>query len=186
MDEYLLGRCSFAEQRRRRMRVFLPEVDLPVPADAVLDALIAEYVQSYERAWKVYPDAAACLRRLRALPTRPALAVVTNGDSHQQRAKLARTGLAAAFENVFTSEELGVAKPAAESFLGACARLGSAPNQTVFVGDWLEVDALAACAAGLQGVWLDREHSGRPCAPALRVSSLDELVDGVAASIPRS
>jgi putative hydrolase of the HAD superfamily len=70
-----------------------------------------------------------------------------------------------------------VAKPNRESFLGACARLGVAPEQTMLVGDVLDVDAVGACAAGLHGVWLDREESCRPCAPALRVGSLDELLE---------
>jgi putative hydrolase of the HAD superfamily len=43
MDAYLAGECSFAEQRRRRLRAFLPQLGVPVPADARLDDLVLTY-----------------------------------------------------------------------------------------------------------------------------------------------
>jgi FMN phosphatase YigB (HAD superfamily) len=71
MDEYLAGQCSFTEQRRRRLRAFLPLLGRPVPDDAALDAWFAEhYLPAYEAAWRLYPDVMPCLADLRALPAR--------------------------------------------------------------------------------------------------------------------
>ncbi|GAA4627184.1 HAD family hydrolase [Cellulomonas oligotrophica] len=50
----------------------------------------------------------------------------------------------------------GVGKPDPRVFVEACRRLGTDPARTAYVGDELDVDARAAAAAGLVGVWVDR------------------------------
>ncbi|WP_370502926.1 HAD hydrolase-like protein [Cellulomonas sp. ICMP 17802] len=68
-------------------------------------------------------------------------------------------------------------------FAEACSRLGINPARTAYVGDELDVDAAAARAAGLVGVWLDRPGGRRipigddeiAAADVLVVRSLDEL-----------
>ncbi|MDF2808213.1 MAG: haloacid dehalogenase, partial [Cellulosimicrobium sp.] len=52
-------------------------------------------------------------------------------------------------------------KPDPRVFAEACARLGTDPARTAYVGDELDVDARAARAAGLVGVWLDRPGTRR-------------------------
>ncbi|MER5895098.1 HAD family hydrolase [Streptomyces sp. NPDC001876] len=156
MGEYLAGRCSFAEHHRRRLRSFLPMLGEPVPEDpGPLDSWIAErYITAFEESWRCYPDVQPCLENLKRLPRGPRLAVLTNGDPEQQRAKLARFGLLEYFEAVLTPTELGVAKPVA--YATACRWMGTDPAQAVNVGDMLESDVNAAAVAGLTGIWLDR------------------------------
>lgn len=170
MEEYLAGRCSFDEQRRRRLRSFLPLLGEPVPDGPALDEWFADrYLPAYEAAWRLYPDVVPCLDDLRALPAAPRRAVLTNGDRRQQRAKLARFGLLDSFDAVLTSAELGVAKPDPACFTTACRRFGVRPHDAVYVGDWLEGDAIAAARAGLTGIWLDRgvhPITGEPTSPA--------------------
>ncbi len=156
MREYLGGGCSFAEHHRRRAAAFLPLLGAPAPADpARLDAWIAEcYLPAFEEAWRCYPDVRPGLEALNRLPRPPRLAVLTNGDPAQQRAKLARFGLLEHFEAVLTPTELGSAKPAA--YAAACRALRTVPARAANVGDMLSSDVAAAAAAGLTGVWLDR------------------------------
>lgn len=158
MRQYLDGECSFAEQRRRRLRAFLPLLGEPVPGDAgLLDAWFAQrYLPSYEAAWSCYPDVLPCLQALTGLPGPPRRAVLTNGDPEQQRAKLARFGLLGHFEAVLTPADLGVAKPDPAAFTAACQQLAVSPRHVLSVGDWLEGDVIAATRAGLAAVWLDR------------------------------
>jgi putative hydrolase of the HAD superfamily len=61
------------------------------------------------------------------------------------------------FECILISEECGFAKPSKEIFLRACEMVGESPTNAVYVGDRYDVDALGARAAGLVGVWLDRQ-----------------------------
>jgi putative hydrolase of the HAD superfamily len=51
---------------------------------------------------------------------------------------------------------VGIGKPDPRIFEVTCAQLGLSPADCVYVGDRLETDALAAQAAGLRGIWLDR------------------------------
>lgn len=156
MREYLAGQCSFAEHHRRRLRSFLPMLGESVPESPdLLDLWIAErYLPVFEAAWRCYPDVKPCLETLKRLPQGPRLAVLTNGDPEQQRAKLARFGLLDYFEAVLTPNQLGAAKPAA--YTAACKRMRTCPARAVNVGDMCESDVIAAAGAGLTGIWLDR------------------------------
>jgi putative hydrolase of the HAD superfamily len=157
MDAYLAGACSFAEQRRRRLALFLAEAgETPLDTRAN-DDWWARYSADYAASWTAYEDVAGCFEALLAIEPRPRLGVLTNGDGAQQRAKLARFGLLEQLDVVAVSSEIGAAKPAPESFLEACRQLGVDPAETLMVGDLLELDAEGAEAAGLIGVWLDRE-----------------------------
>lgn len=182
MGEYLAGECSFAEHHRRRLRSFLPMLGEPVPGSpALLDAWIAErYVSVLEQSWRCYPDVQPCLEALKRLPGGPRLAVLTNGDPGQQRAKLARFGLLAYVEAVLTPTELGAAKPGA--YAAACRWMRTEPARAVNVGDMLGSDVHAAARAGLTGIWLDRgidfvtgEPTPRADATVLRIEQLSEL-----------
>ncbi|WP_157850089.1 MULTISPECIES: HAD family hydrolase [Kitasatospora] len=184
MREYLAGACSFAEHHRRRVRAFLPLLGEPVPAEAEqLDAWIGgRYLPAFEASWQCYPDVRPALDALERLPSPPRLAVLTNGDPGQQRAKLARFGLLERFEAVLTPTELGAAKPAA--YAAACRLLGTTPDRAANVGDMLPSDVTAATAAGLTGIWLDRGIdfvTGGPSptadAAVLRIEKLTELTE---------
>ncbi len=148
------GEITFQEQRRRRLREFLPQVGV-VAEDmdgTQLDAVFEDYLRHYEAAWCAYEDAVPCLSALEGIR----LAVLSNGDQSQQEDKVHRTGLARYFEAVMTSSSLGASKPYPEAYRLACERLGVEPASVCYVGDRLDVDAQAATAAGLRGVWLDR------------------------------
>ncbi|MFF1836659.1 HAD family hydrolase [Streptomyces sp. NPDC058231] len=182
MREYLAGQCSFAEHHRRRLRSFLPMLGEPVPeGPGLLDTWIAErYLTVFEESWRCYPDVQPCLETLKRHPRGPRLAVLTNGDPEQQRAKLARFGLLEYFEAVLTPTELGAAKPIA--YAAACRQMRTDPAQAVNVGDMLESDVNAAALAGLTGIWLDRGIdfvTGGPSPTAdekvLRIARLTDL-----------
>jgi putative hydrolase of the HAD superfamily len=158
---YRAGQVTFAGQRRLRLREFLPRVgiDPSTCSDRTLDELFNSYLVAYQDAWRPFDDAEPCLRALRTVAQ---VAVLSNGDQDQQQEKVARTGLTPYIDVVLTSGQLGVAKPDPRVFALACARLGVPEREAVYVGDQLEVDALAATAAGLRGVWLNRTGGDVP------------------------
>lgn len=168
------GSASFAEQRRRRLRDVLPLLGLPVGGDAALDAVFTGYLRAYESAWTPFEDVDDGLAELAAagLPT----AVLTNGVVAQQRAKLAALGLVDRVGAAVTAEELGVAKPDPRAFALACDRLGRGAAEVVSVGDDHALDVVAARAAGLRAVHLDRRGDG-PAGEAVRASTLRGLAD---------
>lgn len=169
---------TFQEQRRRRLREFLPYLGVQTEGldESALDLVFEDYLEHYEAAWSAYEDAAPCLAALRGLGLRTA--VLSNGDQAQQEEKLLRTGLHHHFEVVMSSSALGAAKPQPEAFRLACARLAVEPEAVTYVGDRLDVDAQAASAAGLRGVWLDR-RGGSQGDFTPTVNSLDDLLEVV-------
>jgi putative hydrolase of the HAD superfamily len=171
LASWRLREIDFPEQRRRRLRDFLPAVGVAPPDD--LDAVFAGYVDAYQGAYRAYDDAAAAISMVESAGL--AVAVLTNGDTAQQRAKLAGMGMAG-LGPVYTPEELGVAKPNPAVFLQACARWGIAPGAVLSVGDRHEFDVRAARAAGLRAVHLDRLGTGPHDEPD-RIGSLRDLAD---------
>ncbi|WP_406199642.1 HAD family hydrolase [Kitasatospora sp. NBC_01560] len=84
-----------------------------------------------------------------------AIAVVTNGSTDIQRAKLARTGLLPAVDAVCVSEEAGARKPDPEIFRLAAARLGrTLTPDTWMVGNNPATDIRGAHAAGVSSIWI--------------------------------
>ncbi|WP_022881148.1 HAD family hydrolase [Gryllotalpicola ginsengisoli] len=128
-------------------------------------------------AFRAYDDVAGLIERAAGRGIR--LALVTNGPSVVQRAKLEATGLADAFDAVVISAEAGVAKPEPRIFRTALDALGVAPGRAWHVGDSLEYDVAGAQAAGVRGVWLNRhgwEHGRHQPEPGLEIRSFDELL----------
>jgi putative hydrolase of the HAD superfamily len=147
-DRYLAGELSYESQRRAKLR----ETIDPTMSDEAADHAFATYLASYEAHWRLFPDVLPCLERL----ARYRLGVISNGQAAQQRLKLERTGILDRFDRVLISEECGCAKPNAAIFHRACSMVDESPQQSVYVGDLYDVDAVAARAAGLTGIWLDR------------------------------
>ncbi|MFG2357988.1 HAD family hydrolase [Streptomyces sp. NPDC048521] len=168
---YAAGECSFQDQRRDRVRVFLGAE----PTDDECDAWFQRYIGHYEAAWSLFPDV---LPALEALAASHRHAVLSNSSITVQEHKLRTLGLLDRFEVVLCAAELGVSKPAARAFLAACEALGLPPHEVAYVGDHPEIDGRGAAEAGLLSVWIDR---GAAYARAVgqvvahRISTLAEL-----------
>jgi putative hydrolase of the HAD superfamily len=174
-DEYTRGECTFAEQRRRRVLGMRAALAREPASELEADAWFAAYLRHYRAAWRPFGDASPALAALARAHPSLALGVVTNGEGEPQRAKLARIGLHEHFPLVVASGEEGIAKPDAEIFALACERLEVEREQAAHVGDRLDLDAEAARAAGLHGIWLDRLGTSPGPARVTRISTLHEL-----------
>ena len=158
-DRFLANGLSFQEQRRERLRQFLPLAGIDIPAaGAKLDELFGAYLQDYKQAWTAFPDALPALQRLRAAGV--PVGVITNGNHEQQTSKIKRIGLGPLLHHVFSSEQTGYAKPAAGAFLDPCKSMGLPAAETLYVGDNYVTDVAGARQAGLQAIHLDRDGDG--------------------------
>jgi len=168
------GGIDFAEQRRRRLSDFLPLIAVEPGTPEELDGLFADYLVHYQQAWTGFEDAEAGV----AAVERAGLerAILTNGRVAMQNAKIDAIGLAGRFGGVFTAEGLGSAKPEAAAYLTVCASIGVAPAEVLHIGDRYDLDVLAARAAGLAAVHLDRDDAG-PHEEPHRLTSLTRLGD---------
>lgn len=78
--------------------------------------------------------------------------VLTDGPSVTQRTKLEMLGWTDAFDVVVVSGDVGVGKPDPRTFDALIEALGTAPEETVYVGDHVEMDVGGAIDAGLRVV----------------------------------
>jgi HAD superfamily hydrolase (TIGR01509 family) len=101
------------------------------------------------------------------------LAVISNADGKIAQV-LERCGIADCFEVIVDSGIVGVEKPHPRIFAEALTATGSAPGESLYVGDIYSVDYLGAKAAGMEAILMDVCGAYRETEWA-RVESLDEL-----------
>jgi putative hydrolase of the HAD superfamily len=153
---YTRGEISITEQRRRRaadLQQTFGGADLD---DAAFAAWDAAYSAAFRESWRLHDDALPFLAAVEAAGV--PVGALSNSSREMSVDKLARLGLSARLPLLVSPDDLGFGKPAPRVFTLACERLGSEPATTAYVGDELDVDAQAATAAGLVGVWLDRRQ----------------------------
>ena len=145
-------------------------------------ALVSEVVDSYmalkSATVELIPGALDTLRRLRQDGFR--LALITNGNAQEQRAKVERAELEPLFEFVLIAGECGVSKPDQRVFRHTLEQMNVLPAETWMVGDNLLGDVGGAQAVGIYGVWVDGQGTGlpedSPVKPDRIVQSIVELV----------
>ncbi|MBX3028965.1 MAG: HAD-IA family hydrolase [Chloroflexi bacterium] len=174
---YTRGEIDFETQRMRRAN----ELQVAFGGDPLDHAGYAAwrtlFWDTFEASWRAHTDARVTIDALRAHGLR--VGALTNAAVALQEDKLARSHLADV-PVLVGLDTLGFGKPDVRVFHEACRRLGTEPTRTVYVGDELDIDAVAAVAAGLVGVWLDRtgarglDADGWPAGVRV-IERLDEL-----------
>jgi HAD superfamily hydrolase (TIGR01549 family) len=127
----------------------------------------------------LYPDALACLARLRTAGYRVALAA---NQPARRMAELRRLGVEA--DLTASSEAWGIEKPDPEFFTRLIEAAGLPAAEIAYVGDRVDNDVLPAQRAGMIAVFLRRGPWGviqaawpDAARADLRLASLDELPD---------
>lgn len=163
-ERHRRGRLDLEAARAEILAAALDRLGRPDPT------LARDVGQAYtdlrDRHQRLLPGAREALARLRALV--PVMALVTNGASVPQRAKIERFGLADHFDHVQVEGEFGAGKPEPSAFLHVLSTLGVRAEECVMVGDNFEADVLGAQAVGIHAVWMDPRGGGVPPRPAPR------------------
>jgi putative hydrolase of the HAD superfamily len=109
--------------------------------------------------------------------TRWKVAVVSNGSSRVQRAKLARAGLADVLPDVFLSGEVGAWKPDPRIFAAALVHVGCEPAEVLHVGDDPMRDIAGAARVGMASCWISggRNWPVEQHLPTFIISRVEEL-----------
>ena len=105
------------------------------------------------------------------------IALVTNGGSENQRAKIDAAGLASVFESerIFVSGELPFEKPDAEIFAHVCETVGVEAEQCWFVGDHPNHDARASRQFGLTAIWVSHGRSWEKASQPETIVTIEDL-----------
>lgn len=168
-EKFLAKELSFQEQRRMRIKdLFGHHLN-----DKQADSRFNHYLGLYKSNWSAFKDVVPCLKQLKQLGFR--LGIISNGDYDQQLEKLKGMGISNYFECIITSSEKGVAKPNAAIFLEACNQANVKVQESYYVGDRLETDAIGSKNAGMKGIWINRKY--KTTHPDVKViHSLSELI----------
>jgi phosphoserine phosphatase len=176
-DDLLALRAWAPGYRREAWRRAL--ADQGVDDDELAEELGERFGADRRALHETFADAASALDALRA---DHAPAVVTNDASCWQREKLVASGLADRFDAVVVSGELGTAKPDPAVYAHALDAVGARPGDAVMVGDSLANDVDGPVAAGLRGIWLNRDGEPRPADrdDIVEIAGLHELRAAIA------
>ncbi|QOR68937.1 HAD family hydrolase [Cytobacillus suaedae] len=83
------------------------------------------------------------------------VAIITNGTTQRQKAKISNTNLHSCFDTIIISEEVGFSKPDKHIFELALSKLNVQPEDALFVGDDLEKDIGGCQNANMKGIWFN-------------------------------
>jgi 2-haloacid dehalogenase len=143
------------EVRHLRFERFIAEVAIDADPHAMADA----FVFGLGRFGELYDGAREVLDSLAGLAT---LAMVTNGLSEVQRARIERLGLGPYFHTVIISSEVGVTKPRPEIFGLAFDGLGRPdPTTALMIGDSLTSDIAGGRNYGIDTCWYNPRQQRR-------------------------
>ena len=149
-DLYRVDKISQKDLRRERFERAL--VDYKIK-DAELAAKIGEdYVAICPKKNKLFPYS---IEVLEYLSQKYKLHIITNGFHEVQHIKLKHAGLIPYFDNIITSEQVGAKKPNPKIFNYALKKANTSAEESIMIGDDLEVDVLGAEEMGIQSIFFN-------------------------------
>jgi phosphoglycolate phosphatase len=135
----------------------------------------AHYTQLLGSRTRLYPHVARALGELRRMDMK--LGVVTNKSQRMAFALLQRFGLSDVFDLVVGGDTLQARKPSPLPLLHACQALGTAPAQTLYVGDSIN-DVEAATAAGMRVICVPYGYNeGKPVSSLAATAFIDTFAE---------
>jgi putative hydrolase of the HAD superfamily len=151
----------------------------PPPARDLCHAIADRFNAIHDTELRVFPGAHETLDRLKELGVK--LALVTNGASVPQRAKVVRFALEHRFDHIQIEGEHGFGKPEDQAYIHALAALGVEAKDSWMVGDNLEWEVAAPQRLGIYAIWYDGYGVGLPPGSPIRpdriIRSLAELLE---------
>ncbi|WP_035430084.1 HAD family hydrolase [Bacillus sp. UNC322MFChir4.1] len=106
------------------------------------------------------------------------VAIITNGSTQRQTAKIINTHLNSCFDIIIISEEVGFSKPDKRIFELALNKLNVQPESALFVGDDIEKDIGGCQNANIKGIWFNPHmiKNDTEIKPYAEINSFDRLL----------
>lgn len=103
------------------------------------------------------------------------LHLITNGFQEIQHTKLGGSGMEPYFETLTVSEEVGVKKPNPEIFRFALRKANATAEESIMIGDEMEVDIDGARAAGIDQIFFNAAGTAHEGSTTYEVKSLLDI-----------
>jgi len=139
--------------------------------DDLINTLSVQYIEHLPDHNALFKGAIPVLDYLSAKYT---LHIITNGFNEVQHLKLSRSNIAVYFNQVITSESVGVKKPNPRIFNHALERAQAAAHESLMIGDSVEADVLGALKVNMKAIHFN--HDNRTVDAAITsINKLEEL-----------
>ena len=175
-ERHRVGRADLPAARREAAALALKP--LGVTDLDLVHGLADRYTARHDELIHPYPNTVPTLDALKAAGVR--LALITNGTSQSQRAKLTRFHLTGYFEHVLIEQETGFGKPDIRAFERALELVQLDAADCWMVGDNLVWDIAPPQRLGIRAVWHDWRgaglKSGSEIVPDRIIREIGELV----------
>ena len=170
-ERYRNGYIKQEELRVKRMRLSL--LDFKIANEALTQELSIRFLELLPTRTILFPYTKEILQYLKNKEY--ILHLITNGFEKTQHNKLTYAGIKPFFSEVITSESSGSLKPNKEIFEFAFQKCLAQPDQSIMIGDSIEVDIMGAMNAGIDQVYVNHLGIEPAVQPTYTVSSLKEL-----------
>ena len=137
------------------------------------DHLSEDYVYWSPRIVRLVPGT---MELLDYLKPKYHLHLITNGFQEVQDTKLTLSGIKPYFETLTVSEEVGVKKPNPEIFYYALRKANATAEESLMIGDELDVDIDGARAAGMDTVLFNPKAEKVEGERTFEVCTLQEII----------
>ena len=157
----------------RWKRFWLTLIDFKIGDTALSHELSEAYLEILPSQNKLMPYAKEILEHCK---DRYHMHLITNGFEATQWQKLHYSGISGYFKEVITSEKSQSIKPNAEIFNYALKAAGAACEESIMIGDALDIDILGAFYAGWDQVYFNPARKEHKHKPTYEVACLSELI----------
>jgi putative hydrolase of the HAD superfamily len=147
-EKYRNGQVRQEELRVKRM--WLALLDFRIADEKLATEMNIRFLDLLPTRTLLFPYTKEILQYLRS--KNYGLHLITNGFEETQHNKLKYSGLNVFFQHVITSEGSNSLKPKKEIFEYAFEKTMARPEQSIMIGDTIDVDILGAINAGIDQV----------------------------------
>lgn len=151
---YREERISKPDLRFGRLRDAFDAIEHQV-SDELIATLAIEYIEHLPNYNALFKGAQSVLDYLKV---NYSLHIITNGFNEVQHLKLTNSNIAAYFDQVITSESVGVKKPNPKIFNHALEMAKARPSESLMIGDSIEADVLGALKVNMKAIHFNHDQ----------------------------
>jgi len=170
-ERYRNGHIKQEDLRIKRMRQSL--LEFKIADETLAKAMSIQFLELLPTRTILFPFTKEILTYLAGKGYE--MHLITNGFEEIQHKKLKYSGIDSFFKEVITSERSGSLKPHREIFEFAFRKTNAVPEQSIMLGDTLEVDIQGAINFGIDQVFVNHHGIATEMKPTYTVNTLKEL-----------
>lgn len=170
-ERYRNGFIKQDELRVKRMSLAL--LDFKIANEPLAREMSTQFLDLLPARTILFPYAIEILQYLKG--KKYELHLITNGFEKTQHSKLKYSGLDVFFKEIVTSEGSNSLKPNKEIFDFALEKTKASKDESIMIGDSIEVDIIGAMNAGMDQVFVNHLNIKTDIKPTYTVHALKEM-----------